>query len=70
REVDLAMAQLFGGFPRAFFDAYAERWPPHDGAERRRPVYQLYYLLVHVNLFGRGYLSGTLRTLDAAETSG
>ena len=68
REVDLAMAELFGGFPRAFFDAYVEAWPLKPGYDRRRPVYQLYYLLVHVNLFGRSYLHGLLDALAAAES--
>ncbi|MGH7503170.1 MAG: fructosamine kinase family protein [Longimicrobiales bacterium] len=59
REVDLAMAALFGGFDRAFFDAYAEAWPLAGGSRvGRRNAYQLYYLLVHVNLFGEGYAGG------------
>ena len=65
REVDLAMAALFGGFPASFFDAYSAEWPLQPGAESRRPIYQLYYLLVHVNLFGSGYIAQTLRLLDA-----
>jgi fructosamine-3-kinase len=61
REVDLAMSELFGGFTRRFYDAYDEMWPVRTGyGEQRRDCYQLYYLLVHVNLFGRGYVSGTL----------
>jgi protein-ribulosamine 3-kinase len=66
REVDLAMADLFGGFPREFREAYAAEWPSLPGATARRPVYQLYYLLVHVNLFGHSYLAGTERALRAA----
>ncbi|HEX2166793.1 MAG TPA: fructosamine kinase family protein [Longimicrobiales bacterium] len=66
REVDLAMAALFGGFPPAFFDAYSAEWPLSAGAAARRPIYQLYYLLVHVNLFGGGYVDQTRRALDAA----
>ena len=50
------MAELFGGFDTRFHVAYREAWPLLPGyAEVRRPIYQLYYLLVHVNLFGRGY---------------
>jgi fructosamine-3-kinase len=64
REVDLAMAELFGGFERAFFDAYREAWPLHPGyEEERRAVYQLYYLLVHVNLFGSSYAGAVRRVL-------
>ena len=59
-EVDLAMAELFGGFPRETFAAYSEAAPSPPGyADVRRPLYQLYYLLAHVRLFGGGYLSGT-----------
>lgn len=67
REVDLAMAELFGGFGPAFFRSYEEAWPLEEGYDRvRRPIYQLYYLLVHVNLFGGGYVARTLATLDEA----
>lgn len=67
REVDLAMMELFGGFDDACHAAYRESWPLADGyVPTRRAVYQLYYLLVHVNLFGAGYLSGTIAALDAA----
>jgi fructosamine-3-kinase len=64
REVDLAMAELFGGFGQAFFEAYDEALPLLAGyREQRRSAYQLYYLLVHVNLFGRGYVDGALRVV-------
>ena len=56
-EVDLAMTELFGGFGRGFYDAYAAVAPVGPAyAHYRRDLYQLYYLLVHVNLFGRGYV--------------
>ena len=55
REVDLAMARLFGGFGEPFFSAYREAWPLLAGAGQRLHLYQLYYLLVHVNLFGGSY---------------
>ncbi len=61
REVDLAMSELFGGFPPDFLPAYREAWPLGAGyAEVRRALYQLYYLLVHVNLFGGGYVGSSL----------
>ncbi len=56
REVDLAMMALFGGFPARTWQAYEGAWPLPPGAQERRPLYQLYPLLVHVNLFGGGYL--------------
>lgn len=55
READLAMSELFGGFPAAFFDAYRETWPVDAGYARRRGLYQLYHVLNHFNLFGAGY---------------
>ena len=67
REVDLAMTELFGGFPGDFYRAYREVRPTASGyEERRRALYQLYYLLVHVNLFGSGYVGRTMRALRAA----
>jgi fructosamine-3-kinase len=55
READLAMTALFGGFPPAFYDAYREEFPLAPGYEDRQPLYQLYYLLCHLNLFGESY---------------
>jgi len=66
REVDLAMMRLFGGFGPRVFAAYAEAWPLADGHEARVALYQLYPLLVHVNLFGGGYAASALRALDEA----
>ena len=67
REVDLAMAQLFGGFPARFRSAYDEAWPlKRDGFARRQAIYQLYYLLVHVNLFGGSYTASVRSTLGEA----
>lgn len=66
REVDLAMTELFGGFGARFGAAYREAWPLAPGYPARRAVYQLYYLLVHVNLFGGGYGAQTASTLRAA----
>lgn len=55
-EVDLAMAELFGGFDPAFRDAYRSVRPiSAEYGAFRRELYQLYYLLVHVNLFGLSY---------------
>lgn len=57
REIDLAMMKLFGGFSERVFAAYHEAYPLAEGWEDRVPLYQLYPLLVHVNLFGGGYVS-------------
>ena len=63
READLAMTELFGGFPRAFYRAYNEALPLEDGYEKRKHLYNLYHLLNHLNLFGRGYLAQVQSTL-------
>jgi fructosamine-3-kinase len=55
REAELAMCRLFGGFPADFFAAYDEAWPLAPGRDERIPLYQLYHLLNHLNLFGEGY---------------
>jgi fructosamine-3-kinase len=49
------MMRLFGGFGARVFAAYDEAWPLADGHEARVDLYQLYPLMVHVNLFGGGY---------------
>lgn len=56
REMDLAMMKLFGGFPQAVFDRYSELFPLSPGFSERVPLWQLYYLLVHLNIFGSSYL--------------
>jgi protein-ribulosamine 3-kinase len=55
READLAMTRLFGGFGREFYAAYEAAWPPETGAAERVPLYNLYHVLNHLNLFGGGY---------------
>lgn len=55
READIAMTQLFGGFPPEFYAAYNDEWPLDPGYERRRDLYNLYHVLNHLNLFGGAY---------------
>ena len=57
RELDLAMMQLFGGFSPDVYTLYNELYPLEQNWRERISIWQLYYLLVHLNLFGRGYLS-------------
>jgi protein-ribulosamine 3-kinase len=52
---DIAMMRLFGGFPSSCLSAYGEAVDDHDRVEPRIAVYQLYHVLNHVNIFGRGY---------------
>lgn len=55
READLAMTSLFGGFSKTFYSAYESAFPLAPGYAEREPLYQLYHLLNHLNLFGTGY---------------
>jgi fructosamine-3-kinase len=69
READLAMTELFGGFPREFYDVYNDVFPLPAGYEQRKHLYNLYHLLNHLNLFGGSYLGqveGTLGLLGRA----
>ena len=52
---DLAMMQLFGGFPDCFFESYLVE----SGLSlkpRRLAAYRLYHAMNHLLLFGEGYL--------------
>ena len=64
READLAMTQLFGGFPQAFYEEYKKAAPLQPGYEERRDLYNLYQLLNHLNLFGPTYLGPVLSIVD------
>jgi len=57
REVDIAMTTMFGGFSMDFYTAYNVNWPMEKDWQKRLPIYNLYPILVHVNLFGSSYLS-------------
>lgn len=63
REVDIAMTTLFGGFSPDFYDAYEETYPLETGWKDRIDLYNLYPLLVHLNLFGSSYLGEILSIL-------
>lgn len=56
REYDIAFSQLFGGIDARFYEVYQSLFPIEPGFEDRIPMYQLYPLLVHHNLFGGSYL--------------
>ncbi len=63
-EVDIAMTHLFGGFHGAFYEVYYEIVPHSNKTEARIALYQLYYLLVHLNLFGSSYKEAVRRILN------
>ncbi|NOX26635.1 MAG: fructosamine kinase family protein [Gammaproteobacteria bacterium] len=57
RETDIAMTELFGGFPPRFYDAYWHHYPKEAEYYVRKTLYNLYHILNHLNLFGEGYYS-------------
>ncbi len=64
-EIELAFSTLFGTFGSAFFERYQQHRPIAPGFfEERRDLYNLYPLLVHVRLFGGGYVNSVRATLS------
>ena len=61
REAELAFTTMFGGFDASFYASYYEAFPVENGFTDRIPLYNLYPLLVHVNLFGGGYVTAVER---------
>jgi fructosamine-3-kinase len=57
-EVDLAMTEMFGGFPAEFYAAYRARRPESSTWSTKKGIYNLYHYLNHLNLFGDAYLGG------------
>ena len=62
-EMDLAFTKMFGGFSSEFYRGYESELPLEPGFSERIPIYNLYPLLVHVNLFGGHYTSQFNSTL-------
>jgi fructosamine-3-kinase len=63
-DTDLSMARLFGGFPAAFFRAYAQVRPISTQGTARERLYQLYHVLNHANLFGGGYVNQAVLLIE------
>lgn len=63
-EADIAMTELFGGFPAAFYNAYRESGILQPEYKQCRSLYNLYHLLNHLNLFGGSYLSSVKQVLE------
>jgi fructosamine-3-kinase len=61
REMDIAMSRLFGSFAPEFYEAYHAGYPLEKGWRERVDICNLYPLLVHVNLFGEGYVGSVER---------
>ncbi|HOI32255.1 MAG TPA: fructosamine kinase family protein, partial [Bacteroidales bacterium] len=64
REMDLAMSKLFGGFSPRFYESYHSAFPHEAGWQERVDLCNLYPLLVHVNLFGGGYVGQLQSSLN------
>ncbi len=64
RETDIAMTELFGGFPAVFYHGYNEAWQLDSGYQQRKSVYNLYHVLNHFNLFGGGYANQAKRIIE------
>ena len=56
REMEIAFTRVFSGNPSEFYAAYNAEWPLQPGFTEREGIYQLWPLMVHVNLFGNSYL--------------
>ncbi len=63
RSMDLAMTTLFGGFDKVFYESYNYHFRFPANYSEQWEICNLYPLLVHLNLFGRGYLSQVENTL-------
>ena len=64
READLAMTELFDGFPKDFQAAYRAAFPLADGYAVRRDLYNVYHLLNHANLFAGGYVRQAEQSIE------
>ena len=64
READLAMTELFGGFPTAFYNGYNQTWQLDSGYQQRKSIYNLYHVLNHFNIFGGGYANQAQRIIN------
>ncbi len=64
READIAMTLLFGGLPHEFYVTYDEEWPMETHWRARVPLYNLYHLLNHLNIFGVSYLEQVQTTIS------
>jgi protein-ribulosamine 3-kinase len=63
REAELAFTTMFGGFDSSFYESYYASTPLEKGFGERISIYNLYPLMIHVNLFGGGYLNAVEKTL-------
>lgn len=67
REMDLALMRLFGGYSERVFESYDKAFPLSPGWKDRIQLWQLYYILVHLNLFGGHYYASAKAILHNFE---
>ncbi len=65
RETDIAMTELFGGYSAEFYAGYNDVFPLDSGYAQRKPLYNLYHILNHFNLFGGHYQNQAYNLIDA-----
>lgn len=62
--VDLGLTTMFGGFEQPFYESYHYHAPFPSNYRQQWQVANLYPLLIHLNLFGKGYLQDILYTIN------
>ncbi|XP_076866240.1 ketosamine-3-kinase isoform X1 [Brachyhypopomus gauderio] len=62
-EYELAIASMFGGFGRQFYEAYHQQIPKAPGFDQRLKLYQLFHNINHWNHFGSSYRGSSLRIM-------
>jgi fructosamine-3-kinase len=65
RSMDLGMTTLFGGFDKSFYETYSYHLPFPNNYSEQWDICNLYPLLIHLNLFGVGYLGQIERILQS-----
>ena len=63
-EMDWAMLSLFGNYPTVAMEKYNEIHPIEKDFEKRKEIHQLYPLLVHLILFGKGYYRSVMSIIE------
>lgn len=63
-EAELAMTELYGGYPNLFYQSYREIIPYEEGYEIRRDIYNLYHTVNHLNIFGERFYQDTLNLIE------
>jgi len=65
RETDIAMTELFGGFSQQFYAGYNDVFPLDTDYPKRKPLYNLYHVINHFNLFGGAYEQQAIQIMQS-----